>query len=191
MGPQIESDRRKVRIDFEAGRATSRSASGLFSFLCNAICCLCIAFAPNSLGNVLACDGPGRSNVLCFAGSCFAGLTGPFFRLPLRRVVVQINPYESVQTQGGDGIQRRGGSLVVKIFVVISFLICTLLVFLAGWAWRQYWTYQRVPQNVGSFPYRAFAYDATQWAVVGCLAVLAFWSVYWCIRWGRTRAAKG
>ncbi|MGI9442688.1 MAG: hypothetical protein ACR2N1_09495, partial [Rubripirellula sp.] len=43
MGPQIESDRRKVRIDFEAGRATSRSASGLFSFLCNAICCLCIA----------------------------------------------------------------------------------------------------------------------------------------------------
>jgi hypothetical protein len=39
MGPQIESDRRKVRIDFEAGRATSRSASGLFSFLFNAVGC--------------------------------------------------------------------------------------------------------------------------------------------------------
>lgn len=191
MGPQIESDRRKVRIDFEAGRATSRSASGLFSFLCNAICCLCIAFAPNSLGNVLACDGPGRSNVLCFAGPCFAALTGPFFRLPLRRVVVQINPYESAQTQGGEAVQRRGGSRVVKIFVVVSLLICTLLVLMACWAWSLCWKYQRVPPDVGSFPYRAFAYDATQWAVVGCLAVLAFWSVYWCIRWGRTRAAKG
>ena len=33
IGPQNESDRRKVRIDFEAGRATSRSASGLFYLL--------------------------------------------------------------------------------------------------------------------------------------------------------------
>ena len=32
LGPLYESDRRKVRIDFEAGRATSRSASGLFRF---------------------------------------------------------------------------------------------------------------------------------------------------------------
>ena len=149
----------------DARRVEARPA--FFRFSATLFVAYASQFAPNSLGNVLACDGPGRSNVLCFAGSCFAGLTGPFFRLPLRRVVVQINPYESVQTQGGDGIQRRGGSLVVKIFVVISFLICTLLVFLAGWAWRQYWTYQRVPQNVGSFPYRAFAYDMTQLAVVG------------------------
>ncbi|MBD54891.1 MAG: hypothetical protein CMM05_07405 [Rhodopirellula sp.] len=117
-------------------------------------------------------------------------LLGLLVRLPLRRVVVQINPYESAQTQGGDAIQRRGGSLVVKIFVVISFLICTLLVFLAGWAWKQYWTYQRVPQNVGSFPYRAFAYDMTQLAVVGCLGVLALWSVFGCVCWCRARAAK-
>jgi len=32
LGLHNESDRRKVRIDFEAGRATSRSASGLFRF---------------------------------------------------------------------------------------------------------------------------------------------------------------
>lgn len=124
------------------------------------------------------------------AGYCFPGLAGPFSRLSLRRVVVQINPYESAQTQGGEAVQRRGGSLVVKIFVVASFLICTLLVMVACWAWMLYWKYQRVPQNVGSFPYRAFAYEATQWAMVGCLAVLAFWSVFWCICWGRTRAAR-
>ena len=35
LGSHDESDRRKVRIDFEAGRATSRSASGLFRFFCN------------------------------------------------------------------------------------------------------------------------------------------------------------
>ena len=36
LGPHYESDRRKVRIDFEAGRATSRSASGLLSFFYDA-----------------------------------------------------------------------------------------------------------------------------------------------------------
>lgn len=103
---------------------------------------------------------------------------------------MQINPYETAQSQGAAAVQRSSRSVVVKIFVAVSFLICTALVSLACWAWWQYWEYQRVPPSVGSFPYKAFAHQATQWAVVGCSGVLASWSAFWCICWGRARAAK-
>ncbi|HBV62394.1 MAG TPA: hypothetical protein DEF45_05165 [Rhodopirellula sp.] len=94
-------------------------------------------------------------------------------------------------SQSGGTVEQGGGSLVVRICVVLSFLICVPLVLLACSAWWLYWKHQRVPPGVGSFPYRAFALQATQNAVVGCAIVLGLWFTFWCICWVRKRAAKG
>ncbi|MAI71622.1 MAG: hypothetical protein CMM01_11995 [Rhodopirellula sp.] len=96
---------------------------------------------------------------------------------------MQINPYETGSVPRGDAVQQRCLAFVVKVCAGVSFLICMLLVLLACWAWWQWWRYQGTRANVSSFPYGAFARQATQWAAVGCASVIAMWSVFWCIWW--------
>ena len=169
MGPQVESDRRKVRIDFEAGRATSRSASGLFRFFYN---------ASNALKNAAEVH------------SALAASSVGSFKFSVRGCVVQNNPYLPSRMESGKAKQQRKGSVVVKCLAAISVLVCVLLILLMIWAWWLYWSHQRVPQGVSSFPYRAFAVEATQAAVVGCAIVLSLWFAFGVICWSKKRAVE-
>ena len=104
---------------------------------------------------------------------------------------MQINPYDPGNGQHGDAGQLRGRSLLIKICAVITFMVCTPLGLLACWAWWLWWKNQRVTAAVGSFPYRQFAWESTQWAVVALVGFLALWSVFWCTRWFRKRSTDG
>ncbi|HBV62393.1 MAG TPA: hypothetical protein DEF45_05160 [Rhodopirellula sp.] len=86
IGPQVESDRRKVRIDFEAGRATSRSASGLFLLRFKALvanaCCPAGSVMTASLAWHVATEIEVRRHLVSFAftRSPDRGVArGPFF----------------------------------------------------------------------------------------------------------------
>ena len=115
----------------------------------------------------------------------------------VRGIDVPINPYQSASSHScrdaqkdRDSPKQRAGLVVVKIGVAFSFLICVPLVLLACWAWWIYWAHQQVPQGISSFPYRAFAVQATQVAVVGCAIVLALWSAFGVMCRIKKRAAQ-
>ena len=211
LGPLYESDRRKVRIDFEAGRATSRSASGLFRFYAALLFalfavrlqCIRAETAVNRINLKLKlierssvyearCTKLGVQSSV-YKARCTAA--SPMFsarsiRSCVKEVAVQINPYESCSGQGGDANQRRGRAVVVKICAAFSFLVCMPLVFLACWAWWLWWENRGVPAGVNSFPHAAFARQSTQWAVVVSASFFALWCTFWCVRWARARSTE-
>ena len=104
-----------------------------------------------------------------------------------QRGVVQNNPYVPSRMESGEAKQQRKGSVVVKCFAAISFLVCVLLILLMIWAWLQWWNNAAVPVGIDSFPYQAFAQRMTQVAAVGCSGIFAMWLAYWSVRRGRSR----